>query len=464
MNNDTICALCTLPGKSALSVIRISGPKALEITKKQASFLPRSIESHRAYVGVLKKNNREIDQVVLTYFAQGKSFTGEETLEISCHGGLVSNEILKELLEDGARLAKRGEFSFQSFSNGKMDLVQAEGLYQVIESENKKSQEISLQQLRGVLSKKLNQIEKNWLTLLSHVEADIDFSMEGLELYAEEKIKTSLENLLKNIKKLVSSYQPFDRIQRGLECGFFGPVNSGKSTLFNSLLGEDKAIVSGEEGTTRDVVEGALRVEVGSNFLLKDTAGARKTSSEGEQKGQEKTKKVFESSDLQIFVVDSTKLDFWTKAEADFPLKPKQVPAFLVFTKKDLCPKAWTKEELFKKFQQQAPAFSDFSKEEVFFVSAFTGENLEELKTKILLFGRRQSSEFLIINQRHYQGLKTMEGALVEALKILNLQEGERDLIALELRRGLLALYEILGRQMDDEILAEIFKQFCIGK
>ena len=464
MNNDTICALCTLPGKSALSVIRISGPKALEITKKQASFLPRSIESHRAYVGVLKKNNREIDQVVLTYFAQGKSFTGEETLEISCHGGLVSNEILKELLEDGARLAKRGEFSFQSFSNGKMDLVQAEGLYQVIESENKKSQEISLKQLRGVLSKKLNQIEKNWVTLLSHVEADIDFSMEGLELYSEEKIKTHLEDLLKNIKKLTSNYQPFERIQRGLECGFFGPVNSGKSTLFNSLLGEDKAIVSGEEGTTRDVVEGALKPEAGTNFLLKDTAGARKTTSEGEQKGQEKTKQVFESSDLQIFVVDSTKLDFWTKTEADFPLKPKQAPAFLVFTKKDLCPKSCTKEILFKKFQQQAPAFSDFSKEEVFFVSAFTGENMEELKTKILLFGRRQSSEFLIINQRHYQGLKTMEGSLVEALKILNLQEGERDLIALELRRGLLALYEILGRQMDDEILAEIFKQFCIGK
>ncbi len=472
MIKETICALCTASGKGALSVVRISGPKALEITKKQAPFLPAKVESHRAYVGTLKRDDAEIDQVVLTYFSEGKSFTGEETLEIFCHGGIIYNEILKGLLSDGARLAKRGEFSLQSFSNGKMDLVQAEGLYQLIESQNKISHQISFQQLKGSLSKTLETLGEEWLKTLSHVEADIDFSTEDLNTLSEENLEKFLQKMEDSVHSLVNKYQPFEKIQKGLVCGLFGLVNSGKSTLFNALLGENKAIVSEEEGTTRDIVESVLENLEGLNINLKDTAGFRSTKSKGEKKGQERAKELFNSSDIQILVVDSLSVDSvktslspcFEKENLKTSLEQEPIQ-ILVFTKKDLCSKEMTKESLLKKFQKKEAAFvSKLPKEHIFFVSALQNSGLQELKEKICSFGKTKKEDFFITNYRHYKGLKTMEDSLSQAMKILKNEGGEKDLMALELRRGLVALYEILGKQIDDQVLDTIFKQFCIGK
>ncbi len=473
MKRDTICALCTLPGKSALSVIRVSGPKALEITKKQAPFLPTKIESHRAYVGTLRKDDKEIDQVVLTYFSEGKSFTGEETLEISCHGGFVYSEILKGLLKDGARLAERGEFSFQSFLNGKMDLVQAEGLYQLIESKNKLAHLLSFQQLKGSLSKKLEELEKKWLKVLSHIEADIDFSLENLHTFSEKDIEKDLRQIQSSVKFFIDRYQPFEKFQQGLTCGLFGLVNSGKSTLFNAFLEQDKAIVSEEEGTTRDIVESVLENPKGLNINLKDTAGFRSTKSKGEQKGQERSKEQLVSSDIQVFVVDSSTIDSSVeellkaldKKSLKQLLAKSTTAQVLVFTKKDLCSKEVTKEKLLKKIQeQQSPIFSNISKDHAFFISALQQEGLQKLKETLFLFGRTNGEDFLITNYRHYKGLRVMEDSLKQALETLTNHGGEKDIIALELRRGLIALYEILGKQIDDQILDNVFKQFCIGK
>lgn len=462
MIKDTICALCTPPQKGALSLIRISGPKALEITRKQAPFLPQKMESHRAYVGTLERNQIEIDQVVILYFAFGQSFTGEETVEISCHGGEVYNEILQGLLGDGARLAERGEFSLQAFSNGKMDLVQAEGLFQLIESHSPQARQTSFQQLKGLVSEKLKSLEKTLLHLLSHLEADIDFSMEDISTFDKNTFKKEVLTLKEEVQKLLENYHPFENFQKGIFCGIFGPVNSGKSTLFNGLLQTDKAIVSSEEGTTRDVNEGQLRNPKGLNLFLKDTAGFRETTSDGEKQGQRKSKEAFLTSDVQLLVYDASQP---LKNQTPWNFFQDQKPKFIVFTKKDLCSKDTTKETLAAQLKKEIPQLSDFvSEAEMFFVSALDSTSLQSLREKLFSFGALEEEKFFITNYRHYKGLEKMKESLETSLQLLQKEEEEKDLLALEMREGLQALYEILGKQIDDRVLDHIFKQFCIGK
>ena len=461
MRGDTICALCTPEGASAIALVRISGPKALEITKKIAGFLPEKPESHRAYFGELKQGDHILDQVLITYFAEGRSFTGEESLEISCHGGSLYKNILKALLERGARQAERGEFSLQAFSNGKMDLVQAEGLLQLIESGNDKARGQALFQLKGRLSKKFQDIEKDWLFLLSHLEADIDFSLENLNTLEEPQIKDRIDKLKKEVGRLLSSYCPFEKIQKGLVFGIFGLVNSGKSSLLNVLLGRDKAIVSSEEGTTRDIVEGLLEQKTGLNITLKDSAGFRKSESEGEKKGQKKAKELFRACDYKLVLLDS--LNFQTETLENF-LFEDPLKTLLLFTKKDLVKKDLSLNSLGEQLKKKQKGISLPPWGQVFFISSVTGEGLELLKQKILSFGEFQKEDFVISNYRHYKGLKLMEESLNNSLSLLESFGGERDLIALELRQGLLSLYEILGKQIEDQILDKIFNEFCIGK
>ena len=361
MKDETIVALCTPKGRGAISVIRVSGPKALKITKQLANFLPDKPENRKLYFGILKDEKKELDQVLLSYFEKGRSFTGEESLEISCHGGGVYLEILKALLKRGARPAKKGEFSFQAFSNGKMDLVQVEALLQLIESENSLARNQALLQLKGDLSKKFLELEKSWLFLLSHVEADIDFSLENLNLLEEKQIRQKIEELKKELEEMISHYRPFEKLQEGLSFGIFGKTNAGKSSLFNALLEEDKVIVSEEEGTTRDVVEARLLNPRGLNILLKDCAGFRASQSDGEQKGQKKSWEAFENCDHRLLLLDSLSLDI----EEELFKKPEKT--CLIFTKIDMLESSWKKNQkrtshenknsVFKKNQKNSPTF-----------------------------------------------------------------------------------------------------------
>ena len=460
MRGDTICALCSPKGKGAVSLIRISGPKALEIVKKLASFLPLSPESHRVYFGILSKEGKAMDQVLITYFAKGRSFTGEESLEISCHGGDIYNDILKALLEKGARLAEKGEFSLQAFSNGKMDLVQAEALLQFIESKNEITRKQAFSQLQGQLSKKLKAIEKKWLELLSHLEADIDFALEGLNTFEEEQIETHLEELKQEISPLLESYRPFENLQKGLIFGIFGLSNVGKSSLFNALLSEDKAIVSKEEGTTRDILEGFL-LSPYLSITLKDSAGFRFSQSEGEQKGQIKAKNLFYDCDYKIVLLDA--VNFEKQEQEDFLFKEAS-NTLLVFTKKDLVKKNLSVEKFFQRIKKRYKDYQFPEKDRVFLVSSLTKEGLSPLKQKILSFAKITEENFFLSNYRHYKGLTIMKESLDNSLLLLKKEQGEKDLMALELRQGLLVLYEILGKQIDDQILDCIFKEFCIGK
>ena len=462
MRRDTICALCTPLGKGALSVIRVSGPKALKSVRPLASFLPSEIKTHKAYVGVLKNKKELFDQVVITYFKEGASFTGEETLEISCHGGeFIAHKVLSSLHLQGIRPAKRGEFSFQSFSNGKLDLTQAEGILQLIESKNSSAHQMAFQQLQGRLSKELVEIEKKWLFVLSHIEADIDFSLEDIQVLDDRQFKKEISFLKEKVNDLLCHYKPFEELQSGVNLGLFGPVNAGKSTLFNKLLGQEKAIVSSEEGTTRDPVEGKLFSPSGLNISLKDTAGFRKTNQAVEQKGQEKTKDILSLSTFSLFVFE------WRESfqqELKELLVDNLDRVFLVFSKKDLHPQI-TKEKICLKIKKEAPQlFEQISAKKIFFVSAQTGEGMEELKTQILNLGKGDIEEdFFVTNQRHFNGLKQMQKSLQQASRILSAGK-ERDIIALELREGLLSLYEITGKQLNEQVLDKIFKQFCIGK
>ncbi len=462
MTKDTICALCTPRGKGAISLIRVSGPKALEITRRVAGFLPLKPESHKIYFGVLKDKGHFLDQALVSYFAEGRSFTGEESLEISCHGGEAYNGVLKALLDHGARPAERGEFSFQAFSNGKMDLVQAEGLLRLIESQSQAAREQAFSQLRGALSKKLRQLEEKWLYLLSCLEADIDFPLEGLDALNERQIEERARELKSGVLDLLSRYRPFENLQKGLIIGLFGRTNSGKSSLFNALLKEDKAIVSKEEGTTRDLVEGQLFPPQGLAITLKDSAGFRENSGDGEAQGRKKAQELFLSCDYRLALVDSACVKEQSPPAFLFG---RPSATFLVFTKRDLAKKGFNLKEALGFLKKKLGRTAAFPPEDhIFFTSSLTGEGIDLLRDKILSCGKLRQEGFLISNYRHYKGLKVMEESLRDCLSVLKNSQGERDLMALELRRGLLALYEILGRQIDDQILDRVFKEFCIGK
>ncbi|MCY4321987.1 MAG: tRNA uridine-5-carboxymethylaminomethyl(34) synthesis GTPase MnmE [Bdellovibrionaceae bacterium] len=452
MKDDTIVALCTPKGKGALSLLRISGPKASKITRKMASFLPSKLKSHKAYFGTLKTDSHEIDQVLITYFKKGHSFTGEETIEISCHGGKVYLEVLKILLEKGARLAQKGEFSFQAFSNGKMDLVQSEALLQLVEAESHLARKQALFQLKGKLSKKFLEIEKKWIFLLSHVEADIDFSLENLKLLEDKKLKQKLKALRKELESLIYHYRPFEKLQTGLIFGIFGQTNVGKSSLFNALLKENKAIVSKEEGTTRDIIEGKLLNAKGLNILLKDSAGFRESKSEGEVEGQKRSYALFKECDYRLLLVDSS------QPQLEKSLFQDLKNTWLIFTKSDLLQKGKQKTKLFNQLKKKYKDIKTPAK--IFIVSSLLKEGISDLRKNIRNCGISQSEDFLISNSRHHKALIKMKDSLIACEKL----NFERDIMALELRQGLLALYEILGKQIEDKVLDKIFKQFCIGK
>ena len=442
-----------------MSLIRVSGPQALYISAKIAPFLPARPENRRAYLGFLNYKGEDLDQSLVTYFAPGRSFTGEETLEISCHGGGVWRDVFRALLDAGARPAEKGEFSLRAFANGKMDLAQAEGLFQLIESSGREARRQALSQLKGRLSVSLQKLEEALLAFLSRTEAEIDFSHEVSDWPQEER-ERSLQRLRTELSTLLSRYRPFEKLEEGLSFALFGRTNSGKSSLFNALLDEDRAVVSREEGTTRDVLEGRISNPKGLNLLLKDSAGFREAShSEAEILGQNKSLKLLDSCDYRLLLLDASAKSGW-----DFPAGffHKKTKSLLVFTKKDLVRGKYVGDML-TAFQKKQPAPLP-PRDCVFFVSALKGEGISALKKKMLSLGERDSEDFLIGNSRHYTALKSAREALDSCFSILKKGGDERDIMALELRRALSSLHEISGRELESRVLDQIFQSFCIGK
>ena len=450
-DKDTICALATAHGIGAISVIRISGARAVEITRKLAAFLPEKPESHKIYYGYLKSAdaNSAIDEVLISYFAEGRSFTGEECLEISCHGSdVLVDEILRHLLLSGARPAERGEFTYRAFMNGRIDLVQAESVQALIQSRSQRAAQLALRQLQGDFSRRLKSLLDQTTWILANLEANIDFASEDIEIASSDVLVRRCESLLREIRELLGSYRKGMIIRNGYQVALVGRPNAGKSSLLNAIAGEERAIVTPIAGTTRDFVEAELSEE-GLSLTLVDTAGLRKTDDPVEKIGVERTLRKMKDVDLVLYVVDAA--EGLTAEEKEFFGHIPWEKCALVVNKVDLNPKT--------EGAEKTPAVETLK------VSATSGTGLSELKGWLKSRLRFVVSEdsTVVSNARHFEGLITAADALEKALPLL--REGESpDLIALELQSGLRAIHEILGLTYDDQVMDRVFAEFCLGK
>jgi len=439
-DKDTIAAVSTAPGLGGVAIVRVSGPRALECVRKRASFLPEHPESHRIYYGILRDNSAlDVDEVLVSYFSSGKSFTGEQTVEISCHGSpVLTHKILRLLIESGVRLADRGEFTYRAFMNGRIDLVQAESVLQLIESQTEEGARLALRQLKGGLSEVIGRIEDDLVWIQAHLEANIDFAQEDIEVAGLEQLRQKLSAVIDRVEKLISSYRSGKALHEGARVGLVGLPNVGKSSLLNSLVREEKAIVTDIPGTTRDLIE-AVCVHDGVRLVFIDTAGLRDSEDRIEQIGIERTKSALEGMDFVLLVSDS-------EHEAIDPIP--EVDKIIVRNKSDL----WSNP-------------TDSSPSGEFIVSAKTGRGLEDLKGYIVERIRERLNDLSasVSNARHFELLKKILESLHRAMGLLD-SDASPEFIAFELQESLLAVHELLGKQFDDQVMDRVFHEFCLGK
>jgi tRNA modification GTPase len=455
-DEQTICALSTPAGFGGIAVLRVSGSQAFALTRKLCSFLPAEPESHKIYYGRARNLQGEpIDEVLVSCFRSGRSFTGEETTEISCHGSpILAAQILSELVSCGARTARQGEFTYRAFMNGKLDLVQAESVLALIESESKLAARLALRQLQGELSKDYSQIEDGLIFILAQLEAGIDFSTEGIEVVNFAGLMERTQGLRVRCEKLLNSYQQGQILRSGLMVALVGEPNVGKSSLLNSLLGEDRAIVTAEAGTTRDTVEGQISIN-GFNVTFVDTAGIRETESVIEKMGIERSKKTISQADVVFYVLEPGLLSP-PAAALSFSLEAGQTGC-LVLNKVDLV-------ENFGRIEEQLTKLNH-NKWTQFMVSARSGVGLEEIRQ---FLGRLLSKEVMgdgsIVSQaRHVELLKKIHSCLGAALDLMK-ESFSSEFLAFELQEAIRAIHELLGKEFDEQIIDRIFKEFCIGK
>jgi len=460
-DSQTICAVSTPHGVGGISVIRVSGPHALEVTRKIAGFLPSKVETHRVYFGTLQDphTHEDMDEVLITYFQKGRSFTGEETLEISCHGNpQICQSILNQLIAGGARGADKGEFTYRSFMNGNVDLVQAESVLALIESQSDKAQKLALRQLKGQLSQRLETTENDITWLMAHMEAGIDFSTEGLELISNEVVSNRLSDVEDALKSLVKSYQAGRILKDGVRVAFAGRPNVGKSSLLNLFLEEDRAIVTDVAGTTRDVISGDTQFN-GLKFTFLDTAGIRNhTSDIVEQIGIKKSREAHTEADVVLFVFDLT-----TGIQPEDEELLKQLSGsnlFVIGNKLDMVQEP-TQCLGFEKLTQ----YADFAKRNLFFVSALD-QNARALVLKEISgrFSQTDLQDYVLLsNARHYENLSKALSNISRCQQLLKEGLGS-EFMAIELKEALIAVQETLGKRFDDQVMDRVFKEFCLGK
>ncbi len=441
-------------------MIRVSGENALEFTQSLIAQKIHNPQSHRSYLkDLVDPNGQSLDQVLLTYFEKGKSFTGDETVEIACHGNpLIVNAISQRFFEKGCRPAERGEFSFRAFYNGKIDLVQAESIHSLVTTKVRRGSETFVEQLKGQLSEIFNKIQDNLITTLAHLEATIDFVEQDIDPKELKPLKILLEETNKKVEELLLTYDTGKSLQKDPNILLLGATNAGKSSLFNQFVESDRAIVTDVAGTTRDFITES-RFLGNNSFQFVDSAGLRETENKVEKIGIQKSLERVEASDLVLYIIDSS-------SPGDLsPLKnipPHKV--FLVFNKLDLFSTPEEMDEI------KSGVFSqwnlDFSSEKVAFVSSLTGEGVTNLLKKVedRLVGETTSDGAVTITQsRHFNHLKQTFEHIDEALSLIENEESP-DLISQELQMGLSEVYQLLGKTFDDEILDKIFSEFCIGK
>lgn len=447
---ETIAAIATPPGEGGIAIIRICGKNALSLADSIFSGPVLNYASHTAHLGkIFDKDGSTLDEVLLLVMKGPRSFTGDDTVEIHCHGGsLITRKILERVLEAGAKMASPGEFSLRAFLNGKMDLAKAEAIQQLISAKNEIACHFAKTHLEGALSKKITQMQKELLDVAAILEAAVDFPEESLEFASKEEILCLLGHILDAMQKLSHTFYEGKMIHEGLGLCLVGPPNAGKSSLMNALLGKERAIVTEIAGTTRDLLEDNLCLG-GLHFRIIDTAGIRQTEERIEKEGIRRSKEAMESADLVLLVLDSSRPLCDESTTLLETLSPEKT--LLLWNKKDLPRKA------------SAPSFpsSQIS------LSALTGDGLEELKAAIesLIWkhGPPAKEEVVLTNVRHKRALDEAISLLQAVIKGLE-QDTSPEFLSFDMRKCLFELGTILGMNISEEILNSIFSKFCIGK
>ena len=458
---DTIVALATPSGSGAIGIIRVSGEKAIVI----ADELFRSIndkslinqKTHTVSLGHINDGDRIIDEVLLTLFKSPKSYTGENVIEISCHGShYIQSEIIRLFIRNGCRAANPGEFTLRAFLNGKMDLIQAESVADLIASDSESSHKIALQQMRGGFSSKIKKLRKELINFASLIELELDFSEEDVHFADLKKFESLLKRISHFLKYLIDSFASGSVIKEGIPISIVGEPNVGKSTLLNFLLNDEKAIVSDIAGTTRDAIEDELIID-GIKFRFIDTAGIRQTNDEVESIGIEKTFKKMSNSQVILYIIDCSKpfnknLKSQILSVEKISQEFRNAKIIIAFNKVDLLAN-FDSIDLFKNFESVK-------------ISAKTGFGVRDLKEKLINLihiGEIKNNDTIITNARHYD-------ALVKANdSINNIKAGLKralssDLIAIDVREAIHHLGKITGEISSDDLLGNIFSKFCIGK
>lgn len=447
---ETIAAIATPPGEGGVAIIRISGNQALDIASKIFSGPIHSFKSHTVHYGhILNHLNERVDDVLIIPMLGCKSYTGEDTIEIHCHGGsLITRRVLEVVLLAGARAARPGEFTFKAFINGKIDLAQAEAVQELIGAKNERALDIAEEQLQGKLSHRIEIFQKKLTHIAAILEAWVDFPEEGLEFATMEELCGDLDLVSHEMQTLVNTFHDGKMIHEGLSLCLIGSPNVGKSSLMNALLDKDRAIVSHIPGTTRDILEDHMRLN-GLNFKLMDTAGIRTTSEVIEQEGIRRSKEAMQQADLILLVLDASKhLD-----EQDMWLID-QMPSGKTIA-------IWNKIDL---PHEKLP---ELSLPHVTKLSAKQKTGLEALHklidSVIWKEGPPSKEEVLITNIRHKEALiKAIEGCqnLIQGLKT----NVSPEFLSIDMRQTLGSLGLILGSDITEDVLTAIFSTFCIGK
>lgn len=457
--SDTICSPITPSGVGGVSVIRISGARALEILKsitQKKHFKPRT----SYLVTIIDRDKKPIDQVMALYFEENHSFTGDETVELSCHGNpLIVQNIMGLLLTYGARVAEKGEFSFRAFYNNRIDLVQAESIQNLITTKNRNSSDHFLNQLTGSLSSTFFEIESQLILALSHLEASIDFSEEDLETKDYSSVQSIISILQSKIEDLVQTYDVGRTLSQAPKVIILGQPNVGKSSIFNQLIGDDRAIVTDIAGTTRDLVTSTKRLDH-LEFEFIDSAGIRDTKDPIEQIGIQKGLSKAAESALILYVVDSI-----NPSSSDKQLILENFDRTLfIFNKSDLLANVDEQKSKLKYFSTELGCAIDPA--HVYFCSALTSTGLNALSDAIEARFRQKSPDAMtavVTQARHFNHLCDLLNHLKKANELLLLNESP-DLISQELSLGLFQVLQILGKEYNDEVLDKIFQEFCLGK
>lgn len=459
--DDTIVALATPPGIGAIGVIRLSGKKTFEIVN--ALFPAKNLseqDSHTLHVGILKDDEIILDEVVVSLYKGPKSYTGEDVIEISSHGSpYILHQIIDACIKKHARLAKPGEFTQRAFLNRKLDLAQAEAVADLIASNTEASRKAALNTIRGGFSVILKQLRERLLQFSALIELELDFSQEDVEFADRTKFYSLITEAQITTKQLLESFQLGNVIKNGVQIAIVGKPNTGKSTLLNTLLNENRAIVSDIAGTTRDTVEELINID-GIVFRLIDTAGIREHTSDIIEKiGVEKSREKIQQADLVIYLFDINTESVEELEQMIREFEDQQVKYLLVGNKADIT----EKNDLIEKFgsirvnASQAAPIS---------ISAKFNQHIELLKERLVdtvLQGTLQTEDTIITNARHYQALKELAQSLHDIKEGLD-NKIPTDLIALDIRRGLHFLGQITGEITNEDQLDYIFSKFCIGK